>query len=315
MSDRVVSREAQDGAPVPGGPLPTADFHAHTTRSDGVLEPSELVRQAAEAGIRLFAIADHDNLAAFRELTAPGSPPLPEGVSLVPAVEINAVTHGLRLELSEDELHVLGIGVDPLDAAFEVALSAQRAARRERFFATVARLREIGRPVDAQVARLDLSGDDALGRPTLARALVAAGFAQSVEEAFQSTLGQGRPGYIPRTGLGPIEAIRAIRAAGGLAALAHFAEAPTRVPLLRDLVHAGLNGLESHHRSFDDATRAAVSAVARRLGLVETGGTDYHGDVGPYADSLARLVLPDTIVAGVRAALDPARIAPAASAA
>jgi hypothetical protein len=290
------------------GPHPTADFHAHTTRSDGVLEPAELVRQAAAAGVRLFAIADHDNLAGFRELAAPGAAPLPDGLALIPAVEINAVTHGLRLELSEGELHILGIGVDPDSAAFEAALAAQRSARRDRFFATVARLREIGKPVDAQVERLDLTGDDALGRPMLARALVAAGFAETVEDAFQTTLGQGRPGYVGRTGLGPGEAIRAIRAAGGLASLAHFPEAASRIALIRELVGDGLNGLESHHRSFDAATRAAAGAVARRLGLVETGGTDYHGDLGPYAESLAQLVLPDSIAEGVRAAVDPARI-------
>ena len=119
---------------VPGAAV--ADLHAHTLRSDGVLEPRELVRQAHAAGVRLFAIADHDNLAAYRELTAPGAPPLPDGLDLVPAVEINAVTRGLDLALPEGELHVLGIGVDPDDAAFEAAIASQRGARRLRFTAT-----------------------------------------------------------------------------------------------------------------------------------------------------------------------------------
>ena len=123
-----------------------ADVHAHTRRSDGVLEPAELVRQAHAAGIRLFAIADHDTLAAYRELTAPGADPLPDGLELVPAVEINAVTRGLGLDLPEGELHVLGIGVDPADDAFEAAVATQRDARRARFAATVQRLREIGTP-------------------------------------------------------------------------------------------------------------------------------------------------------------------------
>lgn len=290
-----------DAVFVPG--TATADVHTHTTRSDGVLEPRELVRQAAAAGVRLFAIADHDNLAAFRELTAPGADPLPAGMELVPAVEINAVTRGLGLHLAEGEIHVLGIGVDPGDEAFEAALAAQRGARRIRFFATVDRLREIGLAVDAQVAGLDLSGDDALGRPTLARALVAAGFADSVEDAFARIIGHGLPGYVPRTGMGPVEAIRAIRAAGGLASLAHFGEASDQVLLLRELAAEGLDGLESHHRSFDDATRTAVGAVARQLGLVETGGSDYHGDLGPYVETHAELVMPDWLVAGLREAL------------
>lgn len=307
-------------APRPDGPddpiepgTATADVHAHTTRSDGVLEPAELVRQAAAAGVRLFAIADHDNLAAFRELTATGADPLPDRFELVPAVEINAVTHGLGLELSEGELHVLGIGVDPADEAFEAALASQRGARRVRFHATVDRLREIGLPIDAEVEQLDLTGDDALGRPTIARSLVAAGHASAVEDAFQRIIGHGRPGYVSRIGLGPVDAIRAIRAAGGLASLAHFTEAPQQVPLLRDLMAEGLNGLESHHRSFDADMRAAVGAVARSLGLVETGGSDYHGDLGPYAETHAELVMPEALIAGIRAAIDPTRIVTARS--
>ncbi len=285
----------------------TADLHTHTTRSDGVLEPAELVRQAYDAGVRLFAIADHDNLAAFRELTAPGAAALAAGLELVPAVEINAVTHGLGLELSDGELHVLGLGVDPLDEAFEAALAAQRGARRRRFDAMVRRLHEMGLPIDAQVARLDLSADDALGRPTIARALIAAGLATSVDDAFARIIGHGQPGYVPRSGLGPVDAIRAIRAAGGLASLAHFAQAPRQVPLLRELREAGLDGLESHHRSFDAPTRAAVGETARSLRLVETGGTDYHGDLGPYADSHAELVMPDALVRRLSAALGKSR--------
>ncbi len=300
----MTARHLAASADVPSLPgTAIADVHTHTLRSDGVLEPAELVRQAWAAGVRLFAIADHDNLAAFRELTAPGAAPLPDGLELVPAVEINAVTQGLGLDLPEGELHVLGIGVDPFDDAFEAALATQRAARRVRFFATVDRLRGAGLPIDEQVAQLDLSGDDALGRPTLARALVAAGFAESVEDAFARIIGHRMPGYVARTGLGPVEAIRAIRAAGGLASAAHLADAPQRIDLLRELMGEGLDGLESHHRSFDEPTRAAVGAVARDLGLVETGGSDYHGDLGPYAESHAGLVMPDLLVAGLRAAL------------
>ena len=286
---------------VPG--TASADLHVHTRRSDGVLEPLELVRQAHAAGVRLFAIADHDNLAAYRELTAPGADALPDGLELVPAVEINSITRRLELDLPEGELHVLGIGVDPHDAAFEAAIATQRDARRHRFAATLARLRGLGLPVDGQLDPTILESDDALGRPTLARALVAAGFAESVEDAFRRILGHGQPGYVQRTGMGPVEAIHAIRAAGGLASVAHFAEAPQRLPLLRDLISEGLDGLETHHRSFDAETRAGMSAAAGLLGLVETGGTDYHGDLGDYAASHAGLVMPDDLVGRLRFAL------------
>lgn len=290
------------GAPIEPGSA-TADFHAHTRRSDGILEPAQLAGEAAAAGIRLLAITDHDSLAAFRELTAGTAPAQPAGLELLPGVEINAVTRSIAPDLPEAELHVLGIGVDPADEAFEAALAAQRDARRRRFVATVARLRQLGLPVDAHLAPDVLDRDDALGRPTLARALVAAGFAESVEDAFRRILGHGMPGYVPRSGLGPVEAIRAIRAAGGLPSLAHFREAPLHLPLLRDLVAEGLGGLETHHASFDEETRGAMRAVALLLGLVETGGTDYHGDLGSYAAARDALVLPEEVARGVRAAL------------
>jgi predicted metal-dependent phosphoesterase TrpH len=281
----------------------TVDVHTHTRRSDGVLEPRELVAEAFASGIRLLGIADHDTLAAYRELTAPGAAPLPDGLELVPAVEINAVTRGLDTALPEGELHVLGIGVDPADEAFEAAIAAQRGARRLRFSTTVDRLRSLGLGIDATLPPGVLESDDALGRPTLARALVAAGHAESVEDAFRRILGHGLPGYVPRSGIGPVEAIRAIRAAGGLASIAHFSEAPQHLPLLRELIAEGLDGLETHHRSFLPETREAMAATARLLGLVATGGTDYHGDTGPYAEAHAALEMPEPLVADLRAAL------------
>ncbi len=295
------ARRADGPAPAPG--TATADLHAHTLRSDGVLEPVELVRQAFAAGIRLFAIADHDNLAAYRELRAPDAAPLPAGLELVPAVEINSITRGLPVELSEGELHILGIGVDPDDEAFETALLKQRDARRIRFAQAVEKLREVGKPIDDQLAAMDLSDGGALGRPTLGRAMMAAGYVESVDEAFRVWIGHGRPAYVARTGMGPIGAIRAIRAAGGLPSLAHFAEAPARIGLMRDLIAEGLGGLETNHRSFDAETRAAMGRVAGNLHLVPTGGSDYHGDDGPYAATHALLVMPERLIETDRTAI------------
>jgi predicted metal-dependent phosphoesterase TrpH len=289
--------EAAQRWPRPARPA-TADFHTHTTRSDGVLEPPELVRQVVEAGVRTLAITDHDSLAGVREVVAAG---VPDGLRLIPGVEINALTRGM--DVPEGEIHVLGLGVDLESAALDDALRLQRDARRVRFLATVERFRELGMPIDAQVAGIDLTADDALGRPTVARALVAAGFAESVEDAFGRLLGWGMPGYVARTGLGPFDAIRVIREAGGLASLAHFSNAPERQFLIQRLIDAGLGGIETHHRSFDVATREAMTAFARRLHLVPTGGTDYHGDLGPYAQSHEELEIPEAVEAAVLAAL------------
>jgi hypothetical protein len=289
------------GRLVPSSPS-NADFHAHTSRSDGLLAPIDLVSAAVAAGVRTLALTDHDTLAGYRELVAPGAPPLPAGFDLVPGVEINATVPDAA-DLPDGELHLIGLGVDPGAAAFEAVLDRQRGARRRRFERMLAKLREAGLPVDAQLEDLDRNDDESLGRPTIARALVAAGFARDVQDAFDRIVGHGRPGYVRREAMGPVDALAAIRRAGGLPVLAHFATAPDRPALLRDLLDAGLAGIEVHHRSFDAATvqRMRVFAAAHRL--VPSGGTDFHGDEGSYAEAIGETWVPDEVADEVRRAL------------
>jgi hypothetical protein len=294
-------RAPATGRVVPPAPS-HADFHAHTSRSDGLLAPVNLVVAAAAAGVRSLAVTDHDTLSGYRELVARDAPPLPGGIEVIPGVEINATAPEIA-GLPDGELHVVGLGIDPANAGFEALLDRQRGARRRRFERMVARLRDAGYAVDAQLEGLDRGDDDALGRPTLARALVAAGHAADVPDAFARIVGHGRPGYVRREGVGPGEAIAAIRAAGGLPVLAHFATAPARGGLIRDLIDAGLGGIEVHHRSFDAATVAALGAVAAAHRLVPSGGTDFHGDEGSYADAIAETWIPDDVVVAVRSAI------------
>jgi 3',5'-nucleoside bisphosphate phosphatase len=281
----------------PAGPSPV-DLHTHTTRSDGVMAPAALVDAAFAVGVRTLSLTDHDTLAGYRDVVAAGA--VPAGMTLIPGVEINAlVTRDLGLW--EGELHILGYGMDPADDEFEVAMAAQRDQRRRRFARTVELLRALGMPIDEQVALLAPGDDDALGRPTIARALMAAGFAASVEDAFARIIGHGAPGDVRRKGLGPTEAIAVIRAAGGLPVLAHFREAPTRPEILDELIEAGLAGLEVYYRSFDPATVDALAMVAAERGLLATGGSDYHGDLGPYAESHAALWVPPEVEAALSA--------------
>ena len=246
---------------------------------------------AAEAGVRTLAITDHDTLAAYRELVH--DPALPSTIELIPGVEINALAKGILL--ADGELHILGFGMDPDHEAFEAALAKQRSARRIRFERTVAVLRDAGMPIDEHLTHIDLTRDDALGRPTIGRALIAAGHATSVEDAFRRLIGGGGPGYVAREGMGPRDAIEAIRDAGGVPVLAHFSEAPGQIPLLRELKEIGLVGLEVHYISFDRGTMELVGAVARQLGLLATGGSDYHGDTSTYAEAHAVLHVPDSV--------------------
>ena len=185
--------------------------------------------------------------------------------------------------------------MDPDDESFEADLARQRSARRIRFERTVERLREIGLGVDTELAHLDRTRDDALGRPTIGRALMAAGHATSVEDAFRRLIGWGGPAYVPREGMGPREAIEAVQRAHGVPVLAHFSEAPEQVPLLQELVGLGLAGLEVFYISFAPETVEAVGAVAADLGLIATGGSDYHGDTTTYAEAHAALHVPGSV--------------------
>ncbi len=300
------SRHGGDRTPgtpvIPPEPSPV-DLHTHTTRSDGILEPAELAAAAAACGVRTLAITDHDNLAAARELSAAGLPP---GLELIPGVEINSVPGGSRPRSRRrwpDELHIVGLGVDSADARFEELLATQRARRRERYVLTLARLRAAGLPIDDLAERLPPDERAALGRPTIARLLVAKGYATSVDDAFARLISYGQVGYVPRVGIGPLHAIAAIRAAGGLPVLAHTADAANRREEIRELRGFGLAGLEVHYRRFDAETVRSVAAVAAELHLVPSGGSDYHGDLETYAEAHAATWVPPEDAAAVRAAL------------
>jgi predicted metal-dependent phosphoesterase TrpH len=296
-TEETSGRYRRAGAPASAAARPTTvDLHTHTRRSDGVLEPTALVAAAAAAGVRLLAITDHDTLAAVRELRAADAAPLPAGLELVAGVELNA-------RLADRELHILGYGLDPADAGLEARLTELRAGRRRRFEAMVARLRDLGLPIDTALAELDLAGTDALGRPTIARALVAAGHATSVADAFERLIGRGGPAYVPRPEPDPATAIALVREAGGLAVLAHPADLLAEPGLLGELVAAGLGGLEVYYRGYPPDVVAALASLAARFRLLATGGTDYHGDDGPYAAAARSVLVPAAVGRRFRAAL------------
>ncbi len=299
-SPRIRSDRVLTGPPVVP-PYPSrVDLHTHSRRSDGILEPRDLVAAAAACGVRVLALCDHDTLAGVRELCADGRPELP--LDLVPGVEINSIARGIE-GLWEGELHILALGVDPDDEPFEAALETQRASRARRFAMILERLRDMAMPVDDIAAALSMEPGSSLGRPQIARMLVAAGHAPSVDAAMQSLLARGKPAYVARQGLGPREAIAAIRAAGGLPTLAHFPDAPARRDVVADLIEAGLGGLEVHYRHFDADTVADMEALAAELRLVPTGGSDYHGDGETYAQVHAKLFVPGEDAAALFSAL------------
>jgi predicted metal-dependent phosphoesterase TrpH len=245
------------------------DLHLHTTASDGLDPPRALVQRAAAAGLTTMAVTDHDTTAALTEVSDLCRD---AGLRFVSGIEITAIHNGA-------DVHMLGYFLDRSSAALGAFLAAQRERRVERVRAIASRLASLGAPIDVGPL-LELAGKQdgrSIGRPQVARALIAAGYAVDTDDAFERWLDVGRPAFVPRAGAPPEEVIRIIHDAGGLASLAHpgLTEIDERVPALRD---AGLDALEAYHSDHDPATRDRYLQMARALGLLVTGGSDYHGD-------------------------------------
>lgn len=287
------------------------DLHCHTRRSDGVLEPAELYQAMRLRGLHVAAITDHDTLEGYRELRALGQgdgAPDATGPRLIPGLEINTLGHaGLAakdgLGRADGELHILGFGVDIDDAGLDATLARQRELRATRIDLTLERLRDLGMPVDDQFASLELLSTAARGRPHVGEALVLAGHAESLQDAFDRWLSWGRPAYVPRQGIGPRAAIDAITGAGGLAVLAHSPTAPDHPDDVDTLRSWGLRGLEVYYRSFEPATVERMAAFAASMELLPTGGSDFHGQDTPYQAVAARTYVPDRVGEDLLAAL------------
>lgn len=264
------------------------DLHLHTTASDGAWGPARVV-EAAHGRLDLIAIADHDTVAGVEPATeaARGL-----AVDVLPAIEVSSTTHGGR------EIHVLGYGVDPASPA--LLRHADRAVRlrEERIVGMVERLRGQGVVVE-MAAVLEVAGPErsALGRPHLARALVAAGHAGDVPEAFNRWIGDDLPAFLPTRLVTPEEAVEIIVESGGVAVWAH-PPADLIGTLLPALVRAGLRGLEVYRpRTPQDHVRR-LEDVARSAGLLMTGGSDWHtpdagsavGDFHVTADEVGRFL-------------------------
>nr|MBA2570082.1 hypothetical protein [Chloroflexota bacterium] len=244
-----------------------------------------------------------------------GERPTEDGPRLIAAVEINTLAgsvlarHGMGRD--GEELHILGYGMDPDDSGLERRLAAQREGRRVRLEQTVACLRDHGAPIDEELGRLfDEAGPgshDALGRPHVARALVRAGHAESIDDAFVRWIDHGRPCYVRREGMGPREAIDVIRDAGGVPVLAHSPAAPHRVEVIAELQSWGLAGLEVYYHTFVPKTVGRMARFALGRGLLATGGSDYHGDAMPYAESQATTYVPDAVAEKLIDAIEAAR--------
>jgi 3',5'-nucleoside bisphosphate phosphatase len=245
------------------------DLHLHTLASDGRSTPSELVELAVAAGLTAMSVTDHDTTAAVADVQQFAAA---RGIEAVSGIEITAVLHAR-------DVHMLGYFFEPRYPGLVTFLAEQRLERIARVEAIVARLAELRMPLNfaAQIEVARLPTGTSLARPHVARAMVAAGYAKTVQAAFDLWLSEGRPAYIERVGPSPATVIGIVHAAGGLISLAH----PGRTRIdeeIPQLVADGLDALEVFHSDHDAGHVSRYQAMAEGLGVLMTGGTDFHAD-------------------------------------
>ena len=245
------------------------DLHLHTLASDGRSTPSELVDLAAAAGLTVMAVTDHDTTAAVADVRRFAEA---RGIEAVTGIEITAVLRGR-------DVHMLGYFFDPRHPDLLAFLIEQRKERIDRVEAIVERLAELNMPLNfkAQIDVARLPTGTSLARPHVARAMVAAGYVETMQAAFDEWLAEGQPAFVERTGPSPADVTAIVHAAGGLISLAH----PGRTRIDDDiptLVAWGLDALEVYHSDHDAALVSHYHAMATGLGVLMTGGTDFHAE-------------------------------------
>jgi predicted metal-dependent phosphoesterase TrpH len=257
------------------------DLHTHTTASDGRCGPAELVARASAVGITTLAVTDHDTVGGCEAAAAACRA---DGLEFVTGIEITAVHDGI-------DVHVLGYFIDVASSALHAFLAEQRRRRVDRVRRMIERLSQLGIALDRDAILAPALDDPrtSAGRPWIARALVAGGHAGTTDEAFERWLGRGRSAFVPREGAEPVEVFDRIHRASGIASLAHPALIG-RDEWIVEFARQGLDALEAYHGEHAAEATAHYLALAERLGLAVSGGSDYHADT--HGSDLGSVTLP-----------------------
>jgi 3',5'-nucleoside bisphosphate phosphatase len=252
-----------------------ADLHTHSSVSDGTEPPAIVVRRAAEAGLDVIALTDHDTVAGHREAASA----LPAGLTLLPGAELSCRLEG-------HSVHLLAYLFDPENDELAGEMAEIRESRLYRARAMVERLAELGVPISWEKVS-EIASGGVVGRPHIARAMIDAGVVSSIEEAFTPEwIGPGGRAYVSRYALDPAKAVRLVHAAGGVTVLAHPRghDRGWQVPdqVITDLAEVGLTGIEINHPQQDERKRGRLTELAHALGLVGSGGSDDHGAITEF---------------------------------
>ena len=274
------------------------DLHLHSTQSDGTDAPAEVVRLAAEAGLSAVALTDHDTLDGIAEARQAAAE---HGLELIAGTE-------LSVEWPTGTMHLLVYHLDPGPGPLQDELAALRQARSTRNEQIVARLNDLGIEVTIDDVVRE-AGGGVVGRPHIAAVLMERGDAATIADAFDRYLARGRPAYVDRMRLGAVQAVELAIRTGAVPVLAH----PHTLGIataefdraFEELAAVGLKGIESYYAQYEPPLRAHLAAICDRLGLIATGGSDYHGRYKPglaVGRGHGDLVVPDDIVGRIAAA-------------
>jgi 3',5'-nucleoside bisphosphate phosphatase len=266
-----------DSSPTSEAATAFVDLHAHSTASDGSRAPADVIREAKRIGLAAIALTDHDTVAGIREAISVGED---LGVRVVPGVELSAVE-------GDVETHILGLHLSDT-RELEAKLVALREMRRTRAERMVHRLNELGVRIEF-ASVLEQAAGGAIGRPHVARAMIAEGWAVDFRDAFDRYLGNGRPAYVTKERLAVSEATALIHRAGGLAILAHPSHSGT-LERIAAFVDQGMDGVEVRHPSHSAEDTARLAALVEHFSLVPSGGSDWHGSSdGPRTLGMMRV--------------------------
>jgi 3',5'-nucleoside bisphosphate phosphatase len=267
-----------------------ADLHIHSTASDGIMTPTEIVEEAARLGIGAVAITDHDTVDGLAEATEAAKC---HSVQFIPGIEINT-------DYGATEVHIIGYFIDPTHEELLEALKGLREARSDRGELMVRKLRDIGVNVTMDRVR-EIAGYGSIGRPHVAKAICEAGAASGMNSAFGKYLIRGKPAFVPRGRLKAVEAIQIVLAAGGVPGLGH----PGKVGwdgIIPELKAAGLRALEVYHTDHSRHESKRYKKLAEEHGLIPTGGSDSHGMTNDKPIAIGSVTVDVEVVEQLRSA-------------
>ena len=250
------------------------DLHIHTSFSDGSLTPSEVVWLAVDVGLAAIAITDHDGVDGNAEAFAEGAQ---QGLEVIPGVEMSC-------DFTPTNVHVVGLFIDPTNAALTEALDDVREYRKRRNPKILAKLAELGMPIDLEEVAAK-AGGRTIGRPHVAEVMVEKGYVATFQEAFDKYLAHNKPAYVGRRRVSAEEGIALIHGAGGLAFLAHpgVYALPPRIleNMVYKLARSGLDGVEVKYSDHLPTDSALFARLVDEYDLLASGGTDFHGSAKP----------------------------------